>query len=174
MQLAPEIVSVPRSRSGGTFSNMPQGGRSSVHTRCISRHNLLRSPSRTLRRGEAPLTSWHGLRPEMMSTLHRILAPALGAPLCLFASGKCLPRIALQNSDFSTCHTVRIEEHWKPRSKPPIPLNREPWVDFRGRLLSSFVILLHCHRSPRARSARPIGIRARLPSLIKLPSAHRS
>jgi hypothetical protein len=132
--IAAAMVSAPRARNSGTFSNMHQRGRSSALMRAISRQRPLRSPSRPLRRGEAPLMSWQGLPPEMMSTLHKFLAPTSRTSLCLFASGKCLSNIVLQNSDCSTCHTVSMDAHSNPKSNPPIPLKRDPWVNLRGRL----------------------------------------
>jgi hypothetical protein len=112
--------------------------------RANSNQRPLREPSIPAR-FPAWLRSWQGNPPQMRSTgsssdpLIFVMSP------CRFTSGQCFASTRCANGSISTCQRQTIPARSSPRSRPPIPANREPKVTIRSRLCAR----LGCTPGPR-------------------------
>src|SRR5271170_8166137 len=113
----------------GTFSTSTQRGCSSRTTRAYSNQRPDRLWSPRSLPPAATLRSWQGKPPLMRSIGLRLCLPTLLTSRNLGTLGHRFSRILLQKGLISTCHDVSNPAHSRPRSIPPIPENRLPWVN---------------------------------------------
>lgn len=139
---SPSIRCNPLNRPviAATFSTTTKRGRSTRTHRANSTQRPDCSPVMPARL-PALLMSWQGNPPQITSTLHSSIGPGgnVRTSSCRTTAGQCFASTRRQNLSISTCHLQTTPARSNPRSKPPMPANREPKViGLSSTLLSGF------------------------------------
>ena len=122
---SPRTSARPSSSRPDTFSMTTQRGRNSPTTDAMSGQSH-RGSSWAIWR-PAWLTGWHGKPPQTRSGTGR--PPHHPAQVrtssCLGTSGQCFASTFRHHGSISICPTTVIPARSRPRSSPPMPLNRD-------------------------------------------------